>query len=146
MQHGRLGETENNDPGWKQAEPCQLAPKDLRSQFCHDGISSGVHQEEAGQPLPPNRTLLPSTPTICDESLKDRHSGVFFLGGGVSHPSLQPPSHQIQITSIKEHSTEWKSQAGKVGNWRQQGEERKTEENRERGSQQAEEQGGGLKV
>lgn len=52
MQHGRLGETENNDPGWKQAEPRQLAPKDLRSQFCHDGISSGVRQEEAGQPLP----------------------------------------------------------------------------------------------
>lgn len=114
MQHGRLGETENNDPGWKQAEPCQLAPKDLRSQFCHDGISSGVHQEEAGQPLPPNRTLLPSTPTICDESLKDRHSGVFFLGVGLVIPLSSP-----QATKSRSPLSRNTAQSGRVrlGRW-----------------------------
>lgn len=32
--------------------PRQGTPKDLRLQVCHDGISSGVHWEEARQPLP----------------------------------------------------------------------------------------------
>lgn len=32
--------------------PRRGTPKDLRPQVCHDGISSGVHPEEAHRPLP----------------------------------------------------------------------------------------------
>ena len=147
MQHGRLGETENNDSGWKQAEPCQLASKDLRPQFCHDGISSGVHPEEAGQPLPLTGPFCHLPLRFVMNPQETGTLGFFSCGGGLVVPLSSPQATKSRSPlSRNAAQSGWKSQAGKVGNWRQQGEDRKTEEKRERGRQQGVGRGGGLKV